>query len=304
MPDQVKRTKSVKVGFFLAKQRLRKEFSWPDELYPFEEVGNKVRSRLNTDNRYVQLGDQVLMGDSESHPSHRHFVLCRVRRDALPTLEENGEISPLSLTDNHNLAEPAHLVFFENSNVVGKIINRDGPGLIKCAQYLEEVGGTSLHLAPILRPDVLEHLATGGVITRAVMRISVAGLSELTEAAPSLRDAADALLQITTFDTLELTLTPNSSNRNTFDREIRRVIDRIMRRHIKPLEKLEVFIQGDDDAPTQIIDILADRLAVTVPAELSTNSRHVDKEAARLAIFQSYESLREQINDSLSQAED
>ena len=86
----------------------------------------------------------------------RAVRFCRLRSSAIPEIERRDAFQGLPMQDDANLAEPIHIVVFDNG-VVGADFNRDGPRTSQLRHYLLNRAGDEfppLSFEPLVRGDV------------------------------------------------------------------------------------------------------------------------------------------------------
>ena len=125
---------------------------------------------FNDQGRYQATSDEetilALFVESASFPIKIQFA--RIRRDNLPLVEQEGDITPLTLAKNAGLMDWSHIVIF-NDGIVAAEFNQDAPRIRRLGQYLMFKGGGSLpsapRFAPLYQRNVLDELESFESVT-------------------------------------------------------------------------------------------------------------------------------------------
>lgn len=80
------------------------------------------------------------------------FKLALCRRDILPVIEQNGNLSSLSeiIKEDQNVAEITHCVFFRETNIIGVEYNVNGARANSIISFLESAGYGIFKMTPLI----------------------------------------------------------------------------------------------------------------------------------------------------------
>lgn len=108
---------------------------------------------FNDQGRYqATAGDDTVLALFVTSPSFPIKVqFARIRRDNLPLVEREGDITHLPLADNAGLIDWSHIVIFEDG-IVAAEFNQDAPRIRRLGQYLMFKSGGELPSSPRFMP--------------------------------------------------------------------------------------------------------------------------------------------------------
>ena len=145
--------------------------------------------------RYEDEGDgNVLCAFPDETDQNDTLRFCRIRRNGLPQLEQQGEVRNLAIDGDAGLVETTHVVFFPN-NIIGADYNHYGPRPSRLGRYLATKGGaftTNITFRHLVREDAASQLNRLGEI-RLIdlsMRTSYRRIVEMVDS--SIADAFEA----------------------------------------------------------------------------------------------------------------
>ena len=108
---------------------------------------------FNDQGRYlVTASDDVVLAlfvTSASYPIKIQFG--KIRRSALPMVEDGGEVSPLKIAQSAGILDWSHMVIFEDGTVAAEF-NRDAPRIARLGEYLAFKSRGLLPSAPRFHP--------------------------------------------------------------------------------------------------------------------------------------------------------
>ena len=142
-------------------------------LIPLRRWSTSTCCRLTTGGRYILLPDgrRVCCWVDQIGPSWR-LRIGMVRRAALPLLEQDGELTNLTLPERAGLVETTHVTGFPE-NLVGVEFNFYGPRVSRVSSYLHERGGGNcpkVGFEHLLAAEPVERLQRFGAIKSMSMR--------------------------------------------------------------------------------------------------------------------------------------
>ncbi len=152
-PNTVERT----IYFYkLAAGNGHPEIKYEDLIKATEEINNL---QWDADGRYMEIadGDSICAWCDQMRPQIR-LKLGVKRKNALPDIEDRGNLTPLDLDDNAGLSEATHIVIFPNG-IIGVEFNFYGPRVQRLKNYFEmKTGIESISIQMLLRRDVEQAL--------------------------------------------------------------------------------------------------------------------------------------------------
>lgn len=125
---------------------------------------------FNDQGRYlVTASDDVVLAlfvTSATYPIKIQFG--KIRRSALPMVEDGGDVSPLKIAQSAGILDWSHMVIFEDGTVAAEF-NRDAPRIARLGEYLAFKSRGILPNAPRFHPlyqrDIIEELENFEAVT-------------------------------------------------------------------------------------------------------------------------------------------
>lgn len=186
----------------------------------------------------------------------------------------NGHIAPVSIDDDTGLGETTAFLYDDALNVIAIQRNRTAVSAAKVAGYIETLGGlaNAVIFVPILRQEVYEKLRGMHNISRFHIKVATpADLTAMREDVPNLGGALDVAEEFQS-PTLELVLSLGKHKGSLNKTPLVRTVHRLIRRHdadSESVKKIEVSGRYDDDSKTDLLDLIKERLHVSVPIEVT-----------------------------------
>ncbi len=272
-------TREVTIRFFRA-VRATTDGAWPED----GDVLAKMRRKLHQPHAdpYIHVGDDSYIVE-QHHDDPLHLSVSAVRRDHLPLQEHGGRTQPLRLPEGDNLAEQAHVVFFQ-SLVTGVVRSLAAPGHIRGSHVLGRRCNIDLALAPILRPEIEALIVNSLGVTKLDLR--VAGNSFDATAANS-GDPVETVRRMTSqfrgAGKAEIRLSAtNEPDRQRFRAWLIRHLAGMSADSSVEMAKAQVI---DRDGQRQMVNLLEDQIAITTKVEILSAARSLNPEAVRDAII-------------------
>lgn len=156
---------------------LEPAFAHIDQL-PFNEQG-----------RYqATTGDDTVLALFVTQATYPIMIqFARIRRDNLPLVEREGEITPLALEKNAGLMDWSHIVIFEDGIVAAEFV-QDAPRIRRLGQYLMFKAAGLLPSAPRFLPlfqrNVMEELENFENVTLLELEAVNTDAELIAEASP------------------------------------------------------------------------------------------------------------------------
>lgn len=246
--------------------------------------------------RYFEDTDNVYCCWVEKDPNKIRFAV--IRRDAFPQIEEQGNVSPLTVPANAGLVEIIHVRFFPK-NIVGFDSNFYGPRLPRLGRYLNQVAagvGPQVNFNPLLRQDALNELA-GKDLRVFSMRIKSSEIDTIRQINESLGAAFKATDDVSHADEVQIILRPKPYSRDSLGKTLMDVTKRLAKRgdiaQLASEFKVDVMELGK---ATQTIDLLGDAfIADTRILRQSAKGRALDPRDAFAKIEEAYEDRRQEL---------
>lgn len=259
----------------------------------------KIHELPFTDGKnYWDLGDgDVLCSRVDSVVKPHRLRFGRVRRSALPQVENAGEVTPLDLPKTAGLVEWVHVLFLPG-NVVGAEFNFFGPRIAALTSYLRRRGGNSfsgLRLHPLMRHDILGRVEKLQQIREFRLAVRTSYAEQVREADSSLADALDATKKIGDADWVEIVLHPR---RDSLSDKVKSVIGNLVKSDSLREEAFRFKVTAREPSTDRphVIDLLADELIATRRvARPAGRSRALDPDSVYAAIESAYEELKGEI---------
>lgn len=259
---------------------------WPAD---GDGVGALRRAVSNVRDPYIEHNENHYIVETHNDDP-LHVSVATVRRDNLPLVERQGHTTALHLSEDENLAEPTHLLFFDK-RIVAVVRGQLTPGHLVAGNVLAKRSELDIILAPIIRPEV----ATMLVNSRAVVQLdmTVAGTS-FSNAAADAGDPVEAVRRLTSqfagAATANLTLKAKTNpDRQRFRSWLIRQVERGTLG--EQADRLKVTIL-DAEGQKQTVDLLEDQIAHREEVEFTSAARYMDPGAIRTVVERSYEAQR------------
>lgn len=289
----VKKTKLVHIRFYVGAKRLRRGAPWPNEILPVDHLVDQLKQLdrgVNGNEQFFHNG-RVVIGDVRSVTDHyAHLVFHRIRQDNLPYLRRGatGEIEDLDLDEDDALAESTEMLFFRNG-VIAHAVNRDGPGSILSAMYLEEKTGVDVVMASLLRADALAQLREDDEVPAVTIKVVSGNWRQLGGEGDSLREAARAAATAPGTGSIEMIFRAEHGKKERFWDTWRPRLTRLVA-GAEPgtIEKLKVQRNDADDHQAELVDLLEAKITATRQVEVQSRSRRLRPAAAEMAMVEAY----------------
>jgi hypothetical protein len=233
--------------------------------------------------------------------------LATIRRSGLPHIEETGTLSPLGIAESQGIAEPIHVVLFNEtilgvpSTIAGSEFNFYGPRVSRLAYYLSRrapAGPPRVTFRPLLRNDTREVLDRLSDIRLFRLRINRAYVDEIQATDQSLGGAFAAASEVGQAEDLEVVLRPRRHSRGRIGEGMLGVARRLARRPDLREGAINFEVRGFNGVTehVELVDILSDRLIATrrILRE-SARSRALDRWATYAAIEDGYREMRDDL---------
>lgn len=252
--------------------------------------------------RYFEDADgNVFCCWPDKDPNKARFAV--IRRDAFPQIEEQGNVSPLSVPANAGLVEIIHVRFFPK-NIVGFDANFYGPRLPRLGRYLNQVAsgiGPNVRFDPLLRRDAVKEL-TGKDLRVFSMRINRSEIDTVKQANKSLGEAFAATDKISQADEVQVILRPTRYTRGILGKKVMDLTKKLAKRSdirtIASEFKVDVLPPGK---ASQTIDLLGDAfIADTRILRQSSKGRALEPRDAFAKIEEAYEDRRQELEKAAS----
>ena len=246
----------------------------------------------------------VLPGPNSSSDSIATLRFCRIRRNALPQLEQGGCIRDLNIAPNEGLLESIHVAFFPN-NIVGIDYNHFGPRLSRLGLYLSLKSKGVIPCAsfyPIIRNDIAKQLDRFGEIRLFDFKIRPSYIDIVRLADHSLADALDANAKILDDpDEVSVTLKPSKESRISSRNKIINFIRSLLSREDLRENARIIQVKGkcNDTDRVETLDLLRDHLVSSKRIlRMNPRSRALNPDFTFEVIAETYQELKDNLESS------
>jgi hypothetical protein len=227
-----------------------------------------------------------------------------IRRDALPTIEEKGNRTPLSLSDAAGVADVIHVRLFDD-NIVGFDFNQYGPRISRFGRYLSAVAGGRCHevvFEPLLRGDLAAELQDGKELRVFALRIRRSEVETIEQVDASLASAFRTIMGITDAPELEVVVRPKPYSGNSIGTRLLAITRNLVRRDdLRDIASLFQVRVGQPGRAGEDLDLLRDHFIVDKRiVRQSETSRELNSEDAFAKIGEAYEERREELRAAAS----
>ena len=257
--------------------------------------------------RYLtdENGDSICLWPvpDTQYPSVR---FSKIRRTALPQIEESGNLSDLPISDESGLVESIHGVFFRK-NIVGFEYNNHAPRITRLGYYLFRKARLEEQIPsfdPILRMDITEQLDRLEEIRLLEIKAHRGFASVLRAASLSLSSTFSATEELLLGgDEIAISMKIAPSNRrgtcHRFIDELKSIVrNPNARDHMR-----SGVVRGrcNDSGRVETVDLLRDKFIVDARVvRLNERTRAVDERSIIGEIEMAYEKLKDQLESATS----
>lgn len=251
---------------------------------------------------YMDEGDgNVLCCWVDRHGPSGRACIARVRRTALPLVEQNGRLKPLDIPATSGLAESVYVVFFPE-NVVGFLYNHFGPRISRVAHYFRDravPAAANLRFDALLMPNILNQLDR----IREVRTLSLRLRRSVAAQAPLLDESLGALLKgaagLGDAERIEVILRPKPYSRNSLGGNTLDVVRRLARRDDIAQIADRFCLEAETDYGIEPINILSSYLVSEQKVvTIDQRTRGLDDASAYAAIELAYQQLENDIRQA------
>lgn len=221
-------------------------------------------------------------------------IFAKVRRSGLPSIEQAGNIRPLSIAVDEGLFEPCHFILFEGT-ILGYEGNFFGPRAGRLARYVADKSQNTVErarLETILRSDWQERLQRIGAVRWIKIRIARDRVREARLLDENLGRALQATSEASEAEQVELVLRGRAHSRKGFRLPWLGNIARFLRRERahSGTSRFEIRAKNMESGKVETIDLLQEALAYVKPVRLrQRKTRAVDPLSAFQAIQEAFE---------------
>jgi hypothetical protein len=180
----------------------------PGMFDPTAALAHISRLPFSTTGRYMDDGERLLCCWVEKAERLGRARLAVVRRDGLPSVEQDGVEKDLQLSATEGLVEQTHIRLFDH-NIVGCDFNFYGPRLPSLGRYLLARGGPkaqTVTFEPLVRGDVAKMLDDFAGVRMLTLRVRRSEVAELEKIDKNLGRVMRAQANLGAADVIELTL--------------------------------------------------------------------------------------------------
>ncbi|MFZ7133117.1 MAG: hypothetical protein ACOWWR_12225 [Eubacteriales bacterium] len=257
----------------------------------------------DTDERYMDIadGDCVCAWCDQIRPQIR-MKLGIKRKNALPDIEDSGNLTPLNIADTAGLSELTHIVIFP-SGIVGVEFNFYGPRIQRLKHYLEmKTGINSIDLQMLLQHDVEHALEKFRNISILHFRLKRSDATLLSEAdAGGLGAGFDAIVEQLQAPLIEVVLRNPKHSKMPLPNSFLHLA-KMLAKHAKTRETFDILkIKGynENTYRSEELDLLRDALISSQSVvKQGPRSRSLNSQSVYEAINGAYMQLKEDIGQA------
>lgn len=223
----------------------------------------------------------------------------KIKRDDLPQLEHEGELSELSIPEELGLVECVHVMFFPE-NIVGVEYNFDGPKISQISEYLRIKSQDVCHQVPVfeqlLRRDVIKSIDKLQIVRKFSLKVRDSLFSSTQQADEDLDNTFQAARKLGGAKEIEVNLSVGKG-KGSLGRKVQDIAKRIFALQDTNYDVISGYIKGcNESGKIELIDLLNAKLV----AEKSIPRRTMHPGIAQSelfyrAIIEAYEDLKSQI---------
>ena len=211
----------------------------------------------------VEPGSDVRLSaypDTASYPLKVRFG--RIRRDALPQIEQAGDLQTLALKEDEGLIDICHIIIFEDGLVAAEW-NPDGPKLAALGPYIFEKGklNTVPRFLSLLERDIVDVVRNLDSVRVLELDVPPDAIELAREADKNLATALQATADLGASKRTGLTLVADKPNINLRDLAVRlAMIVKARPQESKSVRSLSVRGYQSGSRVARFIDILESKL--------------------------------------------
>ena len=229
-----------------------------------------------------------------------------IRRSDFPQVEEQGEITPLEISEKSGLVEQTHIVFLEE-NIVGCDFNFYGPRITKLSYYLADmavgIAPPILNFNPILRRDVYEQLKQFKYLRLFHLKVRPSFADTIKDIDRSLSDAFNSAFAAGDANEIELILRASRGSKGWLSDSLLNTALKLLKMDGIQYESKKFVVSGYDKEKQQSVelDLLSDKLIIKKSIlKAEKRSRALNKNSAYNAIISAYNEFKPEILHSAS----
>lgn len=172
-------------------------------------VFNRINDMTNED-KYLDVANEALVyaWPPSVVNSHCRMCLANIRRNGLPSIEQQGMTSDLSIPPDAGLAEKTHLVFFPH-NIVGAEHNPHGPRVNRVARYVNtkiRLASGDIAFEQLVRDNITESLLRLETIKALELTLDASNIDVVRNVDTSIAEMCDSLMDNTKDRTISITI--------------------------------------------------------------------------------------------------
>jgi hypothetical protein len=252
--------------------------------------------------RYWHDEDKVIACWVESLDNPVKISLGTIRRNDLPQMELQGELTSLEIPEYSGLVEQTHVVFFDN-NIVGCDFNFYGPRISRLAYYLAEkavgIAPETIHFNQILRQDIFEKLRKFSILKSFDIKVRSSYANVIRDADENLGAALDSAYKAGDADEIEIVLKASRRSKGWLNENLLSTIDKLLRKRETRYETSKFEIRGytNESSSLKVLNLLSDDLIVKKSIlKKDRRSGALNSKAAYDAIMEAHNEVKDEIS--------
>lgn len=307
-------TDTVYRNIYFYKMCLKKEHNYVNPVVVFNYINSLSFDETNN-GRYQKLDEEKgLSIYIDSLVSPIKFRVGTRRMDNLPDQENQGNIIPLNLPQNHALFEPSHFMLyvdepFYQNNVVGFEFNFYGPRVSRLKKYILEKAShliDEVELLPLMNEDFRTRINKIGEIKKFEIGIHRDYGEMFREIDSSLPDVINAAKKLSDAEFVEIVLRPQKNSKKSIKFPVLKnsgIWEKLFYHPDFPghVDKLRVRAENKYSEQIDTFDLLQEYIVSRKNIiKKDDNHRAVDRDAMYYSINEAYWELRNEIISIIS----
>lgn len=302
-------TGTIYKSIYFYKICLKKDHNYVNPLVIFNYINSLSFDETDT-GRYQKLDEEKgLSIHIDSLISPLKFRVGTRRMDNLPDQENQGNVFPLNLPQDHVLFEPSHFMLYVDepfylNNIMGFEFNFYGPRVSRLKKYILEKAShliDEVELSPLMNEDFRTKINRIGEIKKFEIGVHRDYGEMLREINGSLPDIVNAAKNLSDSEFVEIVLRPQKKSKNSIKFPVLRnfgIWEKLFNHPDFPghVDKLRVRAENKYSEQIENFDLLQEFIVSKKNIiKKDDNHRAVDRDAMYYSINEAYWELRNEI---------
>lgn len=276
-----------------------------DQMSVSTQIANQINSLPFANSgltRYFEIGSgNVLFMLIDLIGTHIAGRLITSRRNLLPEVESQGQLTPLVIPTQAGLAETTHFVYFPREQILGLEFNFFGPRAPKFGDYLQVKTPdivNIINLEHILNLDVTEKLNNMGEVSLLQIEAHRNAVDILRNLDESLGTAFEAAANLSEAETVEIILRKKRYSKRGFEFPFspRRLLETLTGNNREVFYNLKGSAFDNNQGQNIEFDLLEDKMIVSKRVvRLNDAYKSINTDSMHSAILEAFEEMRDQL---------